>query len=235
MTRIVLDVATAPIADVADYLDGDDLIPPSNYKDLDKIADWIAKAKARALEMAACDFDLCRITAIGVHLSGFDVQSDPDICRDEDDERAALANYLPLLTSAETQIVTFGGFAFDLPVILRRCMHLGLPVPNLNLDRYRTPHVDLYERLTLNGKVKAHALGWYVKRLGWTDLVKPLSGAEESRVPETGRWDKLAASVWHDLIATRRLGEWMGVIPPEVEDVSELDRINQTESTRRHA
>jgi hypothetical protein len=42
--------------------------------------------------------------------------------------------------------------------------------------------------------------------------VKPLSGAEEAQVHESGRWADLELSVRHDLTATKRLAEWLGVI-----------------------
>jgi hypothetical protein len=51
-----------------------------------------------------------------------------------------------------------------------------------------------------------------VRRLGWTDLLKPLTGAEEAQVPQTGRWDELRASLAHDVDATVRLARWLGVI-----------------------
>ena len=93
---------------------------------------------------------------------------------------------------------------------MRRCAYLNLDVPAINLDRYRTPHVDLFDKLSYHGAIQAHSLGWYVKRQGWTDLVKPLSGAEEAQVPATGQWYDLRASVQHDVTATMRLANWLG-------------------------
>jgi len=51
-----------------------------------------------------------------------------------------------------------------------------------------------------------------VRRLGWSDLIKPLDGAEEARVFETGDWDKLMGAVAHDLRATARLAKWKGLL-----------------------
>jgi hypothetical protein len=59
------------------------------------------------------------------------------------------------------------------------------------------------------------SLGFFVKRLGWSDLLKPLSGAAESNVFATGDWAGLEASLRHDLTATYRLAKWLGVIGDE--------------------
>jgi hypothetical protein len=71
------------------------------------------------------------------------------------------------------------------------------------------------EILTDRNPQRRRALTFYVRRLGWTYLEKPMSGAEESRVIETGRWDDLSASVRHDVTATYLLAGWLGVIRAE--------------------
>lgn len=204
----IIDVATAPMRGAADFLEEPQA--PSNWKDPEKIAAYVAEKRAEGASRCGLDLDLCCITGIGEAAPG----EEPivTLCRTEDEEKAALdrvRHYIGF--STETRVVSFNGLKFDLPVLARRCAYLGLPMPRPNLDRYRSPHVDLFNVLTHNGTVTGHALGWYVKRLGWTDLTKVLSGAEESQVPESGRWDDLAASIRHDVIATDRLAQWLGV------------------------
>lgn len=224
MRTLILDIATAPLENAADYITTDDISAPSNYKDPAAIARYVDGEKAKRLEKAALDPDTCRITAVGWQT---DAGSGVRLCHDAEEEQDVLEYLVETLADEpdtrvgryasppppSTQLVTFNGFKFDLPVLMRRCAYLGLPVPDLNLDRYRSPHVDLYDRLTFRGAITGHSLGWYVKRLGWTDLVKPLTGAEEAQVPQTGRWDDLAASVRHDLTATYRLAQWLRVVP----------------------
>jgi hypothetical protein len=208
MRTLILDIATAPLENAADYITTDDITAPSNYKDPAAIARYVDAEKAKRLEKAALDPDTCRVTALGWQS---DTGSDIELARDEDDEREVIRAILTF--ALDRQIVTFNGFKFDLPVLMRRCAYLGVPMPDLNLDRYRSPHVDLYDRLTFRGAITGHLLSWYVKRHGWTDLVKPLTGAEEAQVPQSGRWDELAQSVRHDLTATARLAQWLGVLP----------------------
>lgn len=209
---VVIDVATAPIPDAAIHLEGS-VKPPANYKDEAKIADYIREKEAERLAMAATDVDLARITGIG--LGGTEVETPGAwLCRTEDDERSVLGMVAVLVRKAN--LVTYGGFNFDLPLLMRRARYLDVEFPTLNLDRYRSPHIDLCEVLSDRNPQRKRPLGFYVKRLGWP-LVKPLSGQEEARVHETGEWDRLAESLSHDLQATQKLAEWCGLVVPVAE------------------
>lgn len=213
---LVLDIATAPIADAAVYLEGT-VKAPSNYKNPEAIAAYIREEEAKRLEMAATDVDLARLSGIGLwprreaeaDISGTRVM----LCRDEEQERAAL-RILAECLDPWVQVVTFGGFAFDLPVLMRRARYLGVSFPVLNLDRYKSPHVDVREVLSDRDKSRRRSLQFYAKRLGM-GLSKTLQGAEEARVHETGKWAELEASIRHDVEATRRLAEWVGVLQAE--------------------
>lgn len=206
---IILDVASASIANAADYLDADDIKAPSNYKSPEAIAKYQQETASARLSAAALDLDLARITAIGQ--MGRDYQQ-IGLCQDEDAERMQLIDLVEEIGRAA--IVTYNGHGFDLPLLMRRARYLGVTFPAINLDRYRSPHLDLCELLSGRDPKRRRSLSWYVKRLGWTDLVKPLDGAEEARVPETGRWADLEASLRHDVTATYRLAVWLGLISP---------------------
>ena len=64
--KIIIDIETAALDDAASYLDLAEIKAPANYKDEAKIAAYVEAAKAEALNKAALDFDLARITAIGI-------------------------------------------------------------------------------------------------------------------------------------------------------------------------
>lgn len=209
MRYLILDLATAPLPDAERYLEGT-VRAPGNYKDPEKIAAYIAEAQAERLSAAALDLDLARITALGFAIGPTVI--DVRVCRDEQDERLLIEDVASLLTPMPT-VITFGGFNFDLPLVMRRAKYLGIPFPVINLDRYKSPHVDLCEVLSDRNPQRRRSLQFYAKRLGWTDLTKILSGAEEAQVPVTGRWDDLEASIRHDVTATYRLAAWCGVIP----------------------
>lgn len=209
MRHLILDLATSALPDAERYLEGT-VRAPKNYVDERKIADYIAEKQAERLAEAALDIDLARITALGFALDSNAI--DVRVCRDEVDERLLIADVADLVNGST--IVTFGGFNFDLPLVQRRAKYLGIKFPWLNLDRYRSPHIDLCELLSDRNPQRRRSLQFYAKRMGWTDLTKILSGAEEAQVPTTGRWDDLEASIRHDVIATYRLAQWMGVIQP---------------------
>lgn len=204
----ILDLATAPIADCQDFID--EPTAPANYKDPIKIADYIAEKRAKLIADAALDVDLARITAIGLLQDDMD---EPQIttCDDDDAECRELVSLLDDLDGRT--IITFNGFRYDLPLIGRRCLYnTGVPLPSIDTDRYRSPHVDIWQRLSHHGQVDAHSLVWYAKRFGWTDLEKPLSGAEEALAALEGRWDEVRASVRHDVLCIARLASRMGIV-----------------------
>lgn len=208
MRYVILDIATAPIDGAEGFIE--EPSAPSNYKDPQKIAEFIADAKAAALDRTAMDPDLCRITGIGWHHVRGILRV--ELCRTEAEERTQLEAIAAMLNPTDRPVlIGFNALAFDWPILMRRARYLGVTGLDINIDRYKSPHLDLFAKLSSYDK-KAHSLGFYVKRLGWTDLSKSLSGAEEAKVPVTGQWDELAASLRHDVEATRRLAEWMGIL-----------------------
>lgn len=214
MSYLVLDLETLPIDNAADFVTTDDISAPSNYKDPEKIAAYVEAERVKRIEAAALDLDLAQVVAVGLQVEG----SGPQAWTSEaDGERVLLSSLAEFLRlDVSMKVVTFNGFKYDLPLLMRRARYLGVDFPRLNLDRFRSPHIDLYEELTLQGKVKAHGLRWYARRHGWTDLLEadPLKdgGAEVGRAAAEGRWDDIAAHCRVDVQATFRLAVWLGII-----------------------
>jgi DNA polymerase elongation subunit (family B) len=214
MRTLVLDLASAALPDAAMYLEGS-VKAPSNYGP-DAAAKYIAEKSAERLLEAALDIDCARITALGFalepHLAPqFEHAIDVRVCRDEKDERLLIQDVADLVTGSS--IITYYGHNFDLPLVMRRAMYLGLKFPKINLDRFKSPHIDLGELMSDRNPNRRRSLSFYVRRFGWNDLTKILSGAEEAQVPTTNRWDDLEASIRHDLTATYRLAQRFGVVP----------------------
>lgn len=214
----VLDLETVPIEDACDFIE-----PPSapeNYKDPAKIADYIRNRRIALIEDAGLDIDLARICAFGIAELNptYDgegarlFQAEPSIhsVENEDQERALLKFMREPLESG--RLITFCGAGFDLPLLARRYCYLGLPPLSMELDRYKSPHVDLYERLKLRGLATAHKLSWYVKRLGWSDLENALKGADVAQAVREGEWPLVLEHLRCDVVATGRLAAWMGVL-----------------------
>ncbi len=209
---LILDLATTGIDNAADFISVDDIEAPANYKDPVKIAAYCEDKRRERIDAAALDLDLARITALGV--SGKDesgaAKTKVYLVKDEDTEAALL---LDLAIHLKSQyLVSFNGLRYDWPLLMRRALYLDIDFPDINLDRYRTEHIDVWDRLSYHGVIKAHSLTWYAKRFGWVDLSKPLSGAEEAQAPSKGQWDELRASVQHDVMACERLAVKMGIL-----------------------
>jgi hypothetical protein len=216
---LILDISTAPLTNAAEFLNDQDFAAPANYKDPVKIAAFVAEAKADALALCALDPDMCRISGVGCHPSDHQVGvwtegdvmgSNPPPPEDFDFERDIL-DTLSLRLQHGYRLISFNGLKFDWPVLNARARYLGINL-RIPLDKYRNVHIDLYDTLTNHGALKGHSLAWWVRRHGWTDLQKPLDGAEEAKVFKTGEWAKLADSLRHDVEATRRLAAWCGVL-----------------------
>lgn len=206
---IVLDISTSALPNAADFIDVADIKAPKNYVDPAKIDAYKAEAVAEKLAAAALDWDLARVTGVVTWVDG---EVDPVIstCKDDHNERITLAG-LAVMFAGDYRLISYNGLSFDWPMLMRRARYLGVPFPVINCDRYRSPHVDLLALLSANDPSRRKSLGWYAKRLNM-GLVKPLSGAEEAQVPQTGKWDELRASLEHDVTAIHKLAQWLGVL-----------------------
>ncbi len=208
---LILDLATAPIDDVDSYIETP--TAPSNYKDPAKIDAYIAEERASRIQKAGLDIDLCRITGAGWKFTVNNLE-EVFVAHTEDEELDILHRLGQIIAYSNqdgTRLIGFNSLRFDWPLIMRRCAYLKLPIPVINTDRYRSEHVDLYDRLTYHGTVGGHGLGWYAKRLS-LGLVKPLSGAAEAHVLVTGEWEALEASIRHDVAATEAVAKWLGIL-----------------------
>jgi DNA polymerase elongation subunit (family B) len=208
---LVLDVATAPLEDAGDYLT-DPIEAPANYKDQAKIDAYIANARQAKLDKAALDPDLCRISGVAWAWVPEVPAGDPmvDVRLANTDDESDMLLELTDEIDLSTVLVGFNSRSFDWRVLMRRALYLGVKFPRINVDRYRSTHVDLFDVLSDKGTGTAHSLQFYVKRFGWTDLSKPLEGAAEAQVFQTGQWAELALSLSHDVLASYRLFEKVG-------------------------
>lgn len=189
-----------------------------------RVTDWIeAQAKveakrAKLLADAALDHDLCEVAAIGWQLR---VAADsPFEClytqtRGTTHEPEMLDGFWRFVRSIQRDggvIVGFNCLHFDLPILLRRSLYLGVETPAVNIDKYRHEGViDVADVLTLGGKATWRSLGFYAKRFGipHDDSVK---GEDVPALVGRGAWDTVAAHVRADVATTAALAQRIGVI-----------------------
>ncbi len=217
----VFDIETTAHPDAALYLappDVSTIKAPSNYKDEDKIAEYVGRAKAEAqreyeqkVGRCALDWNLSRIVALGVHNL---CDGDPQVivCRNENDERAALAAFW--LMTRGRRLVGFSARAFDAPTIIQRSRLLGVIPRDLSLARYgRGDIVDLRDMLTFDDAryeaLMTRSLDTFCRRFG-IEVDDSHTGADVARLIADGQWDAVASHCRADLERTRLLGERIG-------------------------
>ncbi len=212
---VFLDLETAPVPDVMDYLDAEklaDISPPANYKDPEKKTEYVARERDRRIaahkEDAALDPDLARIVCLG---AWFPNQPQPcvGVCEDERTEYFTLRGFWE--TYALGQVICgFSVRTMDLAVLYRRSLYLGVETKHIDRDRYRSTCVlDLFEVLNEGRKHQMRSLDWYCKRFGIrVPLVDEIGGKDVPRLVELGTdeaWAQIRQHCACDLHKTRAL------------------------------
>ena len=111
------------------------------------------QAEAESLIRSVSPF-FGRVLAIGMRLLGDDSSEPKDKVICESDEAATLGAFLETINhsaSHDLRFIHYNGLGFDIPFIINRAAHLGLPITNrrfLDLRKFRfDPHIDLMQFL----------------------------------------------------------------------------------------
>lgn len=184
----VLDLETIANPKAVDWLEP--VKPDARCTKPESIAASIAEKTAERNAKLALDWDCCRIVALG----WVDVGTNEPVCmvaKDETEERAMLDIFWGSYRQHDTALVTFNGLKFDLPVLLTRSIDLGVPHPPLNLNRFKTPHIDVWQFLTRDGARQfPHSLSFYARKYGFTTLDK-VDGSQIADLVAAGEWEKV--------------------------------------------
>lgn len=205
---VALDIASA-------YLEP--ATAPSNYKDPQKIADYIEQANREALAKAALDVDLARIVALGTQED--DAEPRVTLIRDSHEEQAALAWFWSRVApkgEARPTLIGFNCLGYDLLLLLRRSLYLGVKTPRLSLGKYRHDGIeDLMLALSFDGALKYRGLPFYCKRFG-IEVEDTHTGADIAALFAAGDFEAIRVHCLADLQKTRQLAERLGVVRPIV-------------------
>ncbi len=222
--HLIVDVETVAIKDVETYLEP--VSAPANYKDEAKIAAYIAEETKRQADKAALDIDLARIVCLGWQLGE---ESGHWIIKDEMAEQTILAEFWrqfwPVYVPGHTIAVTFNGLNYDLPLLLRRSLYLGVAAPRLQLERFKhADAVDLLSILSMDGRLKLHGLRFYCQRFG-IPVDDESVGADIAGLVAAEEWEAVARHCTADVAATHALAVRMGVLKGDVPQVKERPKV----------
>lgn len=199
--RIVIDIETVASPDAATFLDP--VKAPANYKDPAKIAAYCDEKRIAQVEGAGLEPDLCEVVAIGLQLG-----DQPEVFTRVDRGEADLLTVLWRHIDRRA-VIGFNVLGFDLPVLIRRSQLLGVAYPDLNLDRYRTPHIDLLERLTFHGKLTYRSLAFYCRRFA-IPCEDPTTGKDIAALVAANDWQTVADHCRADVQKTAALAARLG-------------------------
>jgi hypothetical protein len=216
MARTLLDIETAPLENAADFIDFSDIKAPANYKDPAKIEAYIEEAKARALDNCSLDPDLCRVVVLGCWRDDW-AEPVVDMATDDEAECAMLSRFWHWVNGSDL-LITYNGVAFDVPVLMRRSLYLGVSAPALDVGKYRHGRIeDLMLRLSFDGALKYRSQDWYLRRFGYVepDPTPDISGAEVAQHVAAGDLEPVREHCRRDMYRLRFLAERLGVLAVE--------------------
>jgi hypothetical protein len=194
---------------------------PAHYKDETKIAAYVSEKTADQVLRAALYPWTAQVIAIGwCHAGGAVAES--RIANSEAGEVTLLTDFWREVADGSGRILPIVGFnhrGFDLPVLIARSMLLGVRHPEINLDRYRSPHPDLMQILTFNGLFQSRSLRWFAETFG-LNTDDAFSGALIAQLHADGDWESIRKHVESDVTLTRQLAERIGLIKAPVRAVA---------------
>ena len=207
---VVFDIETCGIEDVRAYIETP--AAPANYKDPEKIQVYIDEKTEELILRAALDPDLARIVCLCAQAGNEQLAV---TAKNEDEERVLLTAFWQLVGAGPDQapLVGFGILGYDLRVLLRRSLYLGVSAPPIMIDRFKHPGVvDLIDELSFHGAEKFHSLDFYVKRFNLGPFPDDIKGSSVPALIAVGAWPEVLRHCEIDVAKIVALARRMGVL-----------------------
>jgi len=156
---------------------------PANYKDADKITQYVSEKKAEQIAQAPLDADLGKVIAIAMQ---FGVENQVEVSLAGDPETRSETELIKWFWSAyaraDGRSCGYNIIGFDLPYLLRRSFELGITVPIFpRLAKFQIePTIDLMGILYNWGTPRG--LKWVCKRYGIENPLPELNGSQVSEM-----------------------------------------------------
>jgi hypothetical protein len=199
---VCVDIETVAAPEVEAMLDP--IRAPANYRDEFKKITYVQDKLAERVATASLEADLCEVVALGTQHVG----RDPEVLTRQDHDEAAMLEWFWESVGLR-RFVGHNILQFDIPVLIRRSQLLGVKHPVVNIDRYRTPHIDTLQRLSFNGALTLRSLGFYAKRFG-VGHDDPIKGSDIPQLVIDGNWQAIHDHCKSDLELTSHLAIRLG-------------------------
>lgn len=174
---LFFDIETAANPDALVFLP--EPTAPANYKDAEKIAQYVTEKKVEQIQQAPLDADLGKVIAIAMQ-RGLENAAEVYLVGDEEtpDEKTLLECFWRSFARLDGRTCGYNILGFDLPYLLRRSFALDIDVPlPPRLAKYQIePVVDLMGILYNWGN--ARGLKWVCKRYGIPNALPDLDGSK---------------------------------------------------------
>ncbi len=209
---MVFDIETAPIQGARDYIDAPPA--PANYKDPDKIAAYIEERHQELVDKAALDPDLTRIVCVAF-MTDDDRSPSSCIAKDEDGERELLRAFWRTVGTGPDMatLIGFGILTYDLRVLVRRSLYLGISPSSVLIEKYKHPGVvDLMDELSFHGAERYHSLNFYIRRFGLGPFDDDITGASVGTCIAVGDWETVEKHCRLDVRKELALAKRIGVL-----------------------
>lgn len=147
MSYLIIDIETIPNKNMEKYLP--EIKAPSNYKDDIKIQQYIQKNQLEQIPKMALDIDFAQIRAIGIW-------ENDNPCANIYDLEALEKEKLEWFweNAKYKTLVGYNIISFDLPIILRRSLALGIvPTSLLRINKYSNDIIDLMNEFYHGGYI----------------------------------------------------------------------------------
>ena len=203
MSIIYVDIETAPQPEEIIKRFLPKFTAPDNYKDEEKIANYIKKKEATWWDKILLRSTTARVCAIG-----YAVDNDEPIIRISDNESYLLKGIIGMINKY-SKVYTFNGNAFDLPMIERRALanNIQCHLPRAVSGYYDAKFVDIREKWNPRSSSLEDtvSLDGIAKLLGLP--TKPGDGKDFYK------WDKEKQDEYlaHDVNTLREISKRMGL------------------------
>ena len=206
------DLETVPMPDCAEYL-VEPIEAPANYKDPVKIAAYIEEKRQQQIADAGLDLDLCEIVAVAGVFHDTDWLQTRET-RSEEEMISDFWRFASHVLSHNGSLVGFNVLHFDLPVLLRRSLYLGIPTPRISVDKYRHDGiVDVADVLSFGRREFMRSQAFYAKRLGIAHDTT-VDGSQIAALVIAGQWDTVERHCRMDTRTVREIAIRLGIIRP---------------------